>query len=169
MSELIIIGYDDQDTARRAYEQVQQLQQDFVVDLSGLALVTVDTEGKNHVETPSKIVGVSAASGALWGTLLGILFLVPVVGLLVGGALGALFGSLDKSGIDRAFRARVQSLLEPGKAAVVVMASKITEDKFASAMRPYGGEVLQTSLSEEDERELAAELGGQSSGSPTSS
>jgi uncharacterized membrane protein len=169
MSELIIIGYDDQDTARRAYEQVQQLQQDFVVDLSGLALVTVDADGKNHVETPSKIVGVSAASGALWGTLLGILFLVPVVGLLVGGALGALFGSLDKSGIDRAFRARVQSLLEPGKAAVVVMASKITEDKFANAMRQYGGEVLQTSLSEEDERELAAELGGQSSGSPTSS
>ena len=89
MSELIILGYDDHDTAKRAYEQVQTLQRDYIVDLNGLALVTVDAEGKNHVETPSKIVGVSAASGALWGTLLGILFLVPVVGLLVGGALGA--------------------------------------------------------------------------------
>jgi uncharacterized membrane protein len=168
MSELIILGYDDHDTAKRAYEQVQTLQRDYIVELNGLALVTVDAEGKNHVETPSKIVGVSAASGALWGTLLGILFLVPVVGLLVGGALGALFGSLDKSGIDNAFRQRVQSMLTPGKAAVVVMASKITEDKFASAMQPYGGQVLQTSLSEADERELAAELGGQqSSGSST--
>ncbi len=167
MSELIIIGYDDHDAAKRAYDQVQVLQRDYVVDLSGLALVTVDAEGKNHVETPSKIVGVSAASGALWGTLLGILFLVPVVGLIVGGALGALFGSLDKSGIDNAFRARVQSMLSPGKAAVVIMANKITEDKFASAMQPYGGEVLQTSLSEDDERELAAELGGGSTGSST--
>ena len=169
MSELIVLGYDDHDTARRAYEQVQTLQRDYIVELNGLALVTVDAEGKNHVETPSKIVGVSAASGALWGTLLGILFLVPVVGMLVGGALGALFGSLDKSGIDNAFRARVQSMLSPGKAAVVVMASKITEDKFASAMQQYGGEVLQTSLSEADERELAAELGGQAPGSSTPS
>jgi uncharacterized membrane protein len=79
--------------------------------------------------------------------------------MLVGGALGALFGRLDKSG---AFRERVQSMLSPGKAAVVIMASKITEDKFASAMQPYGGQVLQTSLSEQDERDLAAELGGQS-------
>jgi uncharacterized membrane protein len=51
-------------------------------------------------------------------------------------------------------------MLSPGKAAVVIMATKITEDKFREAMRPYGGEVLQTSLSNEDERELAEELSG---------
>ena len=39
------------------------------------------------------------------------------------------------------------------------MASKITEDKFATAMQPYGGQLLQTSLSEQDEADLAAELG----------
>jgi uncharacterized membrane protein len=35
--------------------------------LTGLAIVHVDAEGKSHVETPQKIVGVSATSGALWG------------------------------------------------------------------------------------------------------
>ena len=50
-------------------------------------------------------------------------------------------------------------MLSPGKAAVVIMASKITEDKFATAMQPYGGQLLQTSLSEQDEADLAAELG----------
>jgi uncharacterized membrane protein len=169
MSELIIIGYDDHATARRAYEQVQDLQREYVVNLNGLALVTVDDEGKNHVDTPGKIVGVSAAAGALWGALLGILFLVPVFGMLIGGALGALFGKLDKSGINHEFRSRVQEMLGPGKAAVVIMASKITEDKFASAMQPYGGQLLQTSLSEEDEAELAAELGGRSSETPPAS
>jgi uncharacterized membrane protein len=39
------------------------------------------------------------------------------------------------------------------------MASEITEDKFATALRPFGGQVLQTSLSGEDEKELAEELG----------
>ena len=160
MSELIIIGYDDKATAEKAYDQVLVLQKDFVVSLNGLAVVTVDEDGKKHVDTPSKIVGVSAASGALWGALLGILFLVPGIGLLIGGALGALFGKLSKSGVNDEFKSRVEGMLQPGKAAVVLMASKITDDKFAEAMKPYGGTVLQTSLSDEDEKELAEELGG---------
>jgi uncharacterized membrane protein len=38
------------------------------------------------------------------------------------------------------------------------MAEKITEDKFADRMAPYGGTLLKTSLSEADERELAHDL-----------
>ncbi len=158
MSELIVIGYDSQATATEAYNKVMSLSKDFVVTLNGLAIVTVDAEGKSHVETPQKIVGVSAASGALWGMLIGLLFFVPGVGLLLGGAMGALFGKLGKSGINDQFRAQVQDMLTPGSAAVVVMASKITEDKFADAMGPFGGKLLKTSLSEEDEKELASEL-----------
>jgi uncharacterized membrane protein len=159
MSDLIIIGYDDHGTARQAYDQVQSLQRDFIVELAGLALVSVDDEGKSHVDTPGKVVAGSAAGGALWGTLFGLLFLVPVAGMVIGGALGALMGKLGKSGIDASFRERVQAMLEPGKAAVVVMATKITEDRFAAAMKPFGGELLKTSLSEADEKELAEELG----------
>lgn len=159
VSELIVIGYDSQATATEAYNKVMSLSKDFVVTLSGLAIVTVDAEGKSHVETPQKIVGVSAASGALWGMLIGLLFFVPGVGLLLGGAMGALFGKLGKSGINDQFRSQVQDMLTPGSAAVVVMASKITEDKFADAMGPFGGKLLKTSLSEEDEKELAHELG----------
>ena len=158
VSELIVIGYDSQATATEAYNKVMSLSKDFVVTLNGLAIVTVDAEGKSHVETPQKIVGVSAASGALWGMLIGLLFFVPGVGLLLGGAMGALFGKLGKSGINDQFRAQVQDMLTPGSAAVVVMASKITEDKFADAMGPFGGKLLKTSLSEEDEKELASEL-----------
>lgn len=158
MSELIILGYDDHDTAQKAYERVIGLQRDFVVDLSGLAVVRVDADGKQHVDTPARIVGASAASGALWGWLFGLLFLAPGLGLLVGGAIGALSGRLGKAGIDRAFQERVNAMLSPGKAAVVLMAKKITEDKFGAAMSEFGGTVLQTSLSAEDEKELADEL-----------
>ena len=159
MSELIVIGYDGHDQAAQAYNEVMALQSDFVVELQGLAIVTVDAEGKSHVETPQKIVGLSAASGALWGMLLGLLFFVPFFGLALGGLMGALFGKLGKSGINDEFRSQVNALLEPGKSAVVIMASKITEDKFADRMKPFGGNLLKTSLSEEDEKELAHELG----------
>ena len=159
MSDLIVIGYENPQTAQQAYEQVQRLQQDFIVDLRGLAIVNVDADGKTHVDTPKRIIGNSAVSGALFGLLLGVLFFVPGMALL-GGAIGALMGVFNKAGIDAGFRDRVEHLLEPGHSAVVVMASKITEDKFASAMQPFGGTILKTSLSESDEKELAEELAG---------
>lgn len=161
MSDLIVIGYENPQTARQAYEQVQRLQQDFVVDLRGLAIVNVDADGKTHVDTPQRIIGTSAVSGALFGLLLGLLFFVPGM-VLLGGALGALMGTFNRSGVNAEFRNRVEHLLEPGHSAVVIMASKITEDKFASAMQPFGGTILKTSLSESDEKELAEELTGQS-------
>jgi uncharacterized membrane protein len=159
MSDLIVIGYEDAATARQAYEQVLNLQQEFVVELRGLAIVDVDADGKTHVDTPSRIVGTSAAAGALWGLLLGLLFFVPGMALL-GGALGALIGKLNKSGVDDRFRAQVHDLLSPGHSAVVIMATKITEDKFAAGMQRFGGKILKTSLSDADEKELAEELGG---------
>ncbi len=158
MSELIIIGYDDHATAEAAQARVLQLQKDFVIDLSGLAVVRVDDDGKKHIDTPGSIVGVSATSGALWGMIIGLLFLVPGVGLLVGGAWGALAGLAGKAGINRSLRERVDGLLTPGKSALVVMAKKLTEDKFAAAMAEFGGTVLKTSLSDEAENELAQEL-----------
>jgi uncharacterized membrane protein len=160
MSDLIVIGYENPQTAQQAYEQVQRLQQDFIVDLRGLAIVEVDADGKTHVHTPRRIIGATAMSGALFGLLIGVLFFIPGMALL-GGAIGALMGVLNKSGIDAQFRDRVEHLLEPGHSAVVIMASKVTEDRFASAMQPFGGTILKTSLSETDEKELAEELSGQ--------
>lgn len=158
MSELIIIGYDEETVAGRAYERVLELQRDFILDLSGVALIRVDVDGKKHVDTPSRIVGGSVASGALWGMLFGLLFLSPAIGMLLGGAWGALVGRLGQSGIDRSFKERVDGMLEPGHAAVVILARKVTDDKFAAAMSEFGGTVLQTSLSEEDELALVDEL-----------
>ena len=160
MSDLIVIGYEDSRTARQAYEQVQRLQKDFVVDLRGLAIVDVDADGKTHVDTPKRIIGASAVSGALFGLLLGLLFFVPGM-VLLGGAVGALMGKFNQSGIDAQFRDRVAHLVEPGHSAVVIMAAKVTEDRFAAAMQPFGGTILKTSLSESDEKELAEELAGQ--------
>src|SRR6185437_5894214 len=160
MSDLIVIGYEDHQTARRAYNEVQRMQSDFIVQLRGLAIVDVDHDGKTHVDTPKRIIVTSAVSGALFGMLLGLLFFVPGMALL-GGAVVVLMGVLSKSGIDAQFRDRVEHLIEPGHSAVVIMAAKFTADKFASAMQPFGGTILKTSLSETDEKELAEELAGQ--------
>ncbi|GGT79341.1 MULTISPECIES: DUF1269 domain-containing protein [Streptomyces] len=161
MSELIVIGYDDRPTAHAAFKVVQTLQKDLVVELGGLAVVSVDEDGETHVDTPGKgeKVAVSATAGALWGIVFGMLILTPGIGV-VGAAVGGLIGKVSQMGVDKNFREKVHSLLEPGAAAVVIMASKITEDKFAAALQPFGGTVLKTSLAEQDEKDLAEQLAG---------
>src|SRR6476660_9386788 len=157
MAELIVIGFDTPAQAMAAYDEALSLS-DFFAELQGAAVVTVDAQGKTRVETPQKMVGMGAGVGALWGMLIGLLFFVPFFGAALGGAVGALVGKLGKSGINDGFRQQVQELLQPGKAAVVIMAEEITEDKFADRMAPHGGTLLKTSLSEADERELAHDL-----------
>ncbi|MEU7034672.1 DUF1269 domain-containing protein [Streptomyces sp. NPDC046237] len=161
MSELIVIGYDDPAVAKKAFKTVQELNNNHVVELNGLAVVTVDQDGETHVDTPAKTekVAVSATAGALWGMVFGILILTPGIGV-VGAALGGLIGKLNQMGVDKNFRSKVDSLLQPGSAAVVIMASKVTEDKFAAAMQSFGGTVLKTSLSEKDEQAFVEQLAG---------
>jgi uncharacterized membrane protein len=163
MADLIVLSFHSDEQADAAYEEVQRLQADLVVQLAGLALVTVDDDGKTHVHTPGPQgkIGQGAASGAVFGTLIGLIFFVPVAGLLLGGLFGALFSGLDKTGLNAEFRDRVKSTVSAGKSAVVLYATKLTQDKFAAALAPYDGEIVQTSLSDEEERELARELSSQ--------
>jgi uncharacterized membrane protein len=89
----------------------------------------------------------------------GIFILTPGIGV-VGAAVGGLIGKLNQMGLDNKFRDKVRSLLEPGSTAVVIMASKVAEDKFTAAMEQFDGTVLKTTLSEQSERELAEQLTG---------
>jgi len=160
MADLIVIAFEKESEAEAAYAKVQELQDDLIVQLVGLALVKVDEDGKTKVEYPgsSSRIGAGAAGGALFGTLIGILFFVPLAGLVFGGLFGGLFAGLDKTGLDAQFRDRVKATVSEGKSAIVIYATKLTEDKFAAALAPFNGQVVQTSLSEDVERELIHDL-----------
>ena len=51
-------------------------------------------------------------------------------------------------------------MLKPGTSALFLMLEKVTPDKAVEAMSKYGGTVLKTSLSKEDEKELQEALHG---------
>ena len=56
-----------------------------------------------------------AVSGAFWGTLIGLIFLNPLIGTAVGAASGALGGKLTKDvGINDDFMRDTASALQPG-------------------------------------------------------
>ena len=76
--------------------------------------------------------------------LFGLLFFIPVFGMAVGAGLGALFGHLEKSMIDKEFRQQVRDMVQPGTSALFLVVEKATPDKAVAAMSKFGGTVLKT-------------------------
>ena len=108
----------------------------------------------------ARSIGGGATWGMFWGLLFGLLFFIPVLGMAVGAGMGALMGKITKSGVDKAFQDQVRGLLTPGTSALFLMVEKVTPDKAVEAMSKYGGTVLKTSLSKDDEKELQEALHG---------
>ena len=94
-----------------------------------------------------------ASWGLFWGFLFGLLFFIPVFGMAVGAGLGALMGKFAKTSIDRQFQDQVRDMVQPGTSALFLMLEKVTPDKAVEAMSKYGGTVLKTSLSKDDEKD----------------
>ncbi|HEY3867242.1 MAG TPA: DUF1269 domain-containing protein [Actinocrinis sp.] len=166
MSDLIVIGYADPAVAEQAGEQVKDLDQLGVLKLAGLALLRVDENGQSHldVDTPTKIAGITTPAAAVFGAVLGFLLFAPL-GAVVGGAIGAgaggLWGVLRQHGVDDQFRRGLEESLVPGSAALIVMAAKIDDARFAESLGPFGGHVIRTSLDDETEQDLVDRLTGQ--------
>jgi uncharacterized membrane protein len=156
VADLIAIGYDDEETAEHAAEEVYRLARDLVIQPEAVAVIKRDADGKYKVTTNHHPV----AQGMFWGILFGLLFFIPVFGLAVGGVLGALFGTIDKIGIDKTFQQQVRDMLQPGTSALFLVVDKVTPDKAVAALSKYGGRVLKTSLSEDAEQQLQEALAG---------
>jgi uncharacterized membrane protein len=167
MADLIAIGYDDEETAAKAAEEVYRLAHDLLIEPQAVAVISRDKNGKYKVTTNHHPVAQGATWGMLWGALFGLLFFVPVFGLAIGGAFGALFGAIDKLGIDKGFQEEVRDMVAPGTSALFLIVEKVTPDKAIEALSTYGGHVLKTSLSRDAEGQLQRALEG-GDGSSTS-
>ena len=160
MADLIAIGYPDQATADAAAEEARQLAKDLIIQPDAIAVIVRDEEGGYHVHTNHHLVGGGATWGMFWGLLFGLLFFIPVFGMAIGAGMGALMGKLTKSSIDKQFQDQVRDMLKPGTSCLFLMLEKVTPDKAVEAMSKYGGTVLKTSLSKQDEQELQEALHG---------
>jgi uncharacterized membrane protein len=161
MSEMVVIGYQDEQTAEQAMNEVMRLQSDYMIQLDQIAVVQEDKDGKFHTHSPVSPTAAGTTWGAFWGLLFGMLFFVPFLGMVMGGAMGMLTGGMAKAGMNKEFLERVRDVLKPGTSALFMVIEKVTPDKVIEALKPYGGEVLRTSLSADAEQRLREAMQGE--------
>jgi uncharacterized membrane protein len=157
MSNLVAIAYDDVSQAQQVTETLGRLMKEHSLELEDAVIVEHRSDGKIKLHQPS-MAGLGATSGALWGGLIGLIFLMPLFGMAVGAASGAAAGALSDRGIDDKFMKEIGDKLPQGGAAIFVLVREATIDKVLPEISQYGGHVIQSSLSNEQESALQEAL-----------
>ena len=168
MAQLIVVGFKkDMYRASEVLNQLQAMDDDWVVDLHDAVTVYRDYNGKLRVDQSYQMTtGEGAGWGGLWGSLIGLTLAIPFTGgatapaaaalaasALAGGALGAGAGAIDASwwkdefGIPDDFVKQVGGMVQPGDSAIYALLRTANPAIVADHFRGYGGTILSTTLS----------------------
>ncbi|MFE9429836.1 DUF1269 domain-containing protein [Streptomyces sp. NPDC006640] len=154
MSNLFVVAYDDVATANQVRDKLFELSKQHLVELEDAVVVERHEDGRIKLHQAVSHTAVGAAGGALWGGVIGLLFLAPLLGAAVGAAAGAAGGAITDTGVDDRFMKDVSQNLRPGAAALFVLVKQAAGDKVIPQIAGFGGQLVQTSLSQEQEDAL---------------
>ncbi|WP_234854765.1 DUF1269 domain-containing protein [Paracoccus everestensis] len=168
MSDLIVIAFDDEASGFELRAELVKMQGEYLIEMEDAVVVTRAGEDGFTLHQAVNLTAAGALGGGFWGTLIGLVFLNPLIGAAVGAASGALAGRLTDIGINDDFMRDTARALPPGGSAVFVLLRKMTADKVLDRLQSFHrrGRVLQTSLSQQDEDRLRDALSGDATAAP---
>src|SRR5579871_1992337 len=96
MATLTVLKFPAADDASNVLGRLQELQKQELIKIQDAAIVTWP-QGKKAPQTRQLVnmVGLGATTGMFWGMLIGFIFMVPLFGMAMGAAFGALSGSFQ--------------------------------------------------------------------------
>ena len=169
MADLVCVAFDHTETADKVLAALTSMKKEQLIELADACVVVRPAEGEPQIKQMLPLTKMGAlsggSSGALWGAIVGLLFLNPLAGMAigagVGAATGALAGSLSDYGIDDNFIKDVGGSIPPNSSALFLLIRKVTGDKVLERLKADGfsGRVLKTSLSNEQETALKKAIG----------
>ena len=154
MSNLVVIGFDDEHQAFEMRAALAKLQKEYLIEMEDVVVVTKNDKGKVKLHQAVNLTAAGAVSGGFWGMLIGMIFLNPLVGAAVGAGAGALSGKLRDIGISDNFMKELAETLRNDTSALFVLVRKVTPDKVLEGLKGFKGKVIQTSLSKDKEDDL---------------
>jgi uncharacterized membrane protein len=165
MSHLVAIVFEDETTAFDMRAALVKMQKDYLIDLEDAVVVTRDQKGKTRLDQAVNLTAAGAVGGGFWGLLIGMIFLNPLLGAMIGAGTGALSGRLNDIGLNDKMMKDIGQSFTPGSSGLFVLIRRATADKVLAGLKDFAGrgKVFQTSLNRDDEAALREAL---ESGSP---
>ena len=160
MSDLVVVGFDDESTAFTVRAELVKMQKDYLIEMEDVVVVTKDEKDKVKLHQAVNLTASGAVGGSFWGMLIGFLFLNPLAGAAIGAGAGALGGKLQDIGINDKFMKELGETFTPGTSALFVLVRKSSPDKVLDRLKGFKGKVLQTSLTKDKEDDLRKVLEG---------
>lgn len=160
MSDLLVIEFPTEAEAEEVHQRLLGMQKEYLIELGDAVVAVKRPDGSVKLNQLFQPVKAGAMSGMFWGTLIGLLFLMPLAGAAVGAASGALGGKLTDLGVNDQFMKDVAGTLQSGNAALFLLIRKMTTDKVMAALHGVGGKVLRSSFDETKEEALQSALAG---------
>jgi uncharacterized membrane protein len=156
MSKLVVIEFADQVAAFDMRAELAKLQKEYLIEMDDVVVVTKDEKGKIKLHQAFNLTAAGAVHGSMWGLLIGMMFLNPILGWAVGTGTGALAGKLRDIGINDEFMKELAADLKEGTSALFILFRTVTGEKVLDRLKQKGfkGKVLQTSLTVEAEEDL---------------
>jgi uncharacterized membrane protein len=160
MSSLVVVGFPKVAEAEEVRRQLVDIQKERLIALEDAVVVEHDGDGQVHLKQAVNLTTAGALGGGFWGTLVGLLFLNPLLGAAVGAGVGAASGSLSDIGINDPFMRELGETLPRGTAALCLLIREATADRVIERLRAHAphAKLLRTNLSHTDEDQLRALL-----------
>jgi uncharacterized membrane protein len=167
MSELIAVGFHGKHRAAEVLDELQRLNEDWIIDLEDGVAAYRRENGTLRVEQSLNPTGKEGAGlGGTFGLLVGALLAAPFTAgasaaaaaaaigasAVATGTLGAAFGAADATdwkeeyGISDDFVRQVGGMVQPGDSAVFALLRAGNPATVADHFARYGGTLLRTSL-----------------------
>ena len=158
MSDLVVIAFPTEAKAEEVRQKLLAMQKEYLIELDDAVVAAKDAQGRIKLNQLINTTTAGAVSGTFWGALIGLIFLMPLVGAAMGAASGALSGALTDLGINDKWMKETAAAIQPGTAALFVLVRKVTADKVLERLKGEGGTVMKTSLDHTKEAALQAAL-----------
>jgi uncharacterized membrane protein len=155
MATLTVWKFGDPDTAGEAVRALEDLQRQgliHVLDATWVSWPPGRPGPKTHPLHDFTTVG--AVGGGFFGFMLGVIFFVPLLGLVIGAAAGASTGRLADVGLNDALIEELREKVTPGTSALFVLTEKAVPDRVAEAFRPFHAELITSNLSDAQDKNL---------------
>ena len=125
-------------------------------------------DGQVKIKEEPRLTGLGALGGAFWGFLIGLIFLIPVAGVVVGTISGAIAGHFTKYGISKEYMQQIQAAIQPSQSALFLLADNVKMDRVVPQLTEFHPRVVRTSLTAAQEAQLREDFGGASTSAPMS-